>query len=228
MRPNQLSTASAKVFEKIRTMRPYPHDMLRLSRRALIAGGVATVFGLPALAQQLTAGRVETVHGDVVAEAQSVRRPLAPASEIFVGDTVITAEQSHVGMRLGTVTAVNLGAEARLRIERLAGTTGGSLELAAGAALIDRQEADRKDILQLRSPFGLIAARGTKFFAGSSYGVFGVFVLRGEVTVAAAGQTVVLRTEQGSEIRKPGHHPSAPRRWSSDRVAAALASVSHA
>jgi len=246
------------VSEKIRTMRPYPHDMLRLSRRALIAGGVATLFGAPALGQELAAGRVETVHGEVVAEAQSVRRPLAPGSDILVGDMVITAEQSHVGMKLGTATAVNLGAETQLRIDRLVGNGGGTFELAAGAALIDRPEADRKEVLQLRSPFGLIAAlaskasgqrgdsmvrapdtrpepgssaraaRGTKFFAGSSYGVFGVLVLRGEVTVTAAGQTVVLRTDQGSEIRKPGHFPSAPRRWSSDRVAAALASVSHA
>jgi hypothetical protein len=208
-------------------MRPYPHDMLRLSRRALIAGGVAALFGAPALAQELTAGRVETVHGEVVAEAQSVRRPLAPGSDILVGDMVITAAESHVGMTLGTATAVNLAAETQLRIDRLVGN-GGTFELAAGAALIDRQEADRKEVLQLRSPFGLIAARGTKFFAGSSYGVFGVLVLRGEVTVTAAGQTVVLRTDQGSEIRKPGHFPSAPRRWSSDRVAAALASVSHA
>jgi hypothetical protein len=208
-------------------MRPYPHDMLRLSRRALIAGGVATLFGAPALTQELAAGRVETVHGEVVAEAQSVRRPLATGSDILVGDMVITAAESHVGMKLGTATAVNLGAETQLRIDRLAGN-GGAFDLAAGAALIDRPEADRKEVLQLRSPFGLIAARGTKFFAGSSYGVFGVLVLRGEVTVTAAGQTVVLRTDQGSEIRKPGHFPSAPRRWSSDRVAAALASVSHA
>jgi hypothetical protein len=215
------------VFEKIQTMRPYPPDMLRLSRRALIAGGVAALFGAPAPAQELTAGRVETVHGEVVAEAQSVRRPLATGSDIFIGDMVITAAESHVGMKLGTATAVNLGAETQLRIDRLVGN-GGTVELAAGAALIDRPEADRKETLQLRSPFGLIAARGTKFFAGSSYGVFGVFVLRGEVTVTAAGQTVVLRTDQGSEIRKPGHFPSAPRRWSSDRVAAALASVSHA
>jgi hypothetical protein len=215
------------VFEKIQTMRPYPPDMLRLSRRALIAGGVAALFGAPAPAQELTAGRVETVHGEVVAEAQSVRRPLATGSDIFIGDMVISAAESHVGMKLGTATAVNLGAETQLRIDRLVGN-GGTVELAAGAALIDRPEADRKETLQLRSPFGLIAARGTKFFAGSSYGVFGVFVLRGEVTVTAAGQTVVLRTDQGSEIRKPGHFPSAPRRWSSDRVAAALASVSHA
>src|SRR5258706_3327521 len=104
-------------------MRPYPHDMLRLSRRALIAGGVATLLGARALAQelsaQLAAGRVETVHGEVVAEAQSVRRPLAPGSDILVGDMVITAAESHVGMTLGTATAVNLGAETQLRIDRL-------------------------------------------------------------------------------------------------------------
>ena len=223
-----LMVSDLMVFEKIRTMRPYPHDMLRLSRRALIAGGVATLFGAPALAQELAAGRVETAHGEVVAEAQSVRRPLAPGSDILVGDMVITAAESHVGMKLGTATAVNLGAETQLRIDRLVGNGGGTFELAAGAALIDRPEADRKEVLQLRSPFGLIVARGTKFFAGSSYGVFGVLVLRGEVTLTAAGQTVVLRTDQGSDIRKPGHFPSAPRRWSSDRVAAALASVSHA
>ena len=47
--------------------------------------------------------------------------------------------------------------------------------------------------INIRSPFGLISVRGTRLFAGPSKGVFGVFVVNGAVTVAAAGKTVTVQ-----------------------------------
>jgi hypothetical protein len=213
-------------------MRRAPNDMLRISRRTLIAGGVAAVFGGPALvAKEIAVGRIEAAAGTAVAEALSVSRLLSPGSDVFAGDLVVTAEQSHVGMKLDTATSVSLGAETRFRIERFA-INAGAFELVQGAVLIDqlddhRPEARSELATQLRSHFARIAARGARFFVGSSYGVFGVFVIRGEVVVTAGGETVALSSGQGSEIRKPGQHASLPRRWSVDRVGAALAAVAH-
>jgi hypothetical protein len=212
-------------------MCPHHNDMPGISRRALLAGGIASLIVVPAipvsaLAEETTAGRIETVRGEAAAEALTVRRPLSAGAEIFAGDTVVTAAQSHVRMSLGAAIVANLGAEALLRIDRFAAGAGGTLNLAAGAVLIDRTDPHGREVTQLRSPFGLLVARGARFFAGPSYGAFGIFVFRGEVTVTAAGQTVVLRADQGTEFRKAGQYPSPPRRWSRDRVAAALASAS--
>jgi hypothetical protein len=54
--------------------------------------------------------------------------------------------------------------------------------------------------LRVRSPYGLMAVRGTTFFAGPSNDVFGVFVARGVVAVTGGGRTVVLRLGLGTNI----------------------------
>jgi ferric-dicitrate binding protein FerR (iron transport regulator) len=80
--------------------------------------------------------------------------------------------------------------------------------------------------MRIRSPFALIAVRGTRFFAGPSNGRFGVFVERGSVAVMAAGQQVVLHDGEGTDVSSPGARPTPVRRWQPPRIRAALASVS--
>ena len=60
---------------------------------------------------------------------------------------------------------------------------------------------DHSKLRNPRSPFALIAVRGTLFFAGPSNGVFGVFVGRGFVEVTGGDRTVVIR---------PGLAPTLP------------------
>ena len=91
--------------------------------------------------------------------------------------------------------------------------------------LFDRPEGSPPVPLRIRSTFGLIAVRGTRFFAGPSNDVFGVFVERGVVTVSAANKTVTVRTGQGTNIAYPGAAPTAPAAWGAPRIQAALASV---
>ena len=71
-----------------------------------------------------------------------------------------------------------------------------------------------------------MAVRGTRFFAGPSNNLFGVFVARGVVTVSAAGQQVTLREGEGTDIASPGAPPTPVKRWGAERIRAALASVS--
>jgi hypothetical protein len=91
--------------------------------------------------------------------------------------------------------------------------------------LIEHSGSGKKEDLQVHSPFGLIAVRGTMFFAGPSNDVFGVFVATGLVAVAGGGRTVILRPGLGTNIANPGDAPSEPRRWSPGRIKAALRSV---
>jgi hypothetical protein len=199
------------------------------SRRTLLVGAAATLLAVPASAQTAAtdsaAGQVESLRGAAFAERTNARRTLAPAADVFVGDLVQTDQTSGVIMKLGTTTTVKLGGDAKFRIDRFVIGAGGILDLERGPLVIDREDPSKKENLQLRSPFGLIAVRGTLFFAGPSNGVFGVFVARGAVSVSGGGRTVTLRPGQGTDVAKPGQSPSDPKSWAAARIKAALASV---
>ena len=77
----------------------------------------------------------------------------------------------------------------------------------------------------MRSPFGLIAVRGTRFFAGPSNGVFGVFVERGRVLVVGVDTAVIVEGGFGTDIARPGAEPTAPHPWAAPRIVNAMASV---
>jgi hypothetical protein len=201
------------------------HILLGTSRRTVLVGAAATLAGQPLAAQNSAAGKVESLRGEAFAEGGSPRRNLQPSADVFVGDLVETDASSGLVMHLGKTTIVKLGALARFRIDKFVIDAGGTLDLEQGPLLLDRNENAKKETLQVRSPFGLIAVRGTTFFAGPSNDVFGVFVSHGAVSVSGGGQTVSLRAGQGTDVATPGGVPTAPKSWAPERVAAALASV---
>lgn len=193
-------------------------------RQALLAGVAAIVAGGPAVAEESPAGTVQTLRGDAFAEGPKPRRALQPTALVFIGDMVETATNSALTMHLGKATIVKLGALAKFRIDNFVVDAGGTFDLDQGPVLIDHN--GRKDEnLQVRSPYGLMAVRGTMFFAGPSNDVFGVFVARGLVAVTGGGRTVLLRPGLGTNIAHPGDAPTEPRRWSPGRIKAALRSV---
>jgi hypothetical protein len=198
----------------------------RASRRLLIGAGLA--LGLPGIARaQPGLGRVEELRGEATAEAGARRRALAQAAPVFDGDLVATGEDARCTLRLAEALEIRLGGGVRLRIDRFLARSGGTLVLERGAMLLDRQQrgAAPPPGVTVRSPFGLIAVRGTRFFAGPSNGVFGVFVERGEVFLVGADQGVPVTPGFGADIAAPGAAPSTPARWGAPRIEAALASV---
>ena len=185
----------------------------------------AAVFNSPSRAAD-PAGRVEEIKGEAFVGASSQHRPLEKASALFVGDRVATGAASRLTMLLGEDTTIKLGEKAQLVIDRFLATTGGEISLQSGPMLFDRPSGRRPVAVKIRSSYGLIAVRGTKFFAGPSNGVFGVFVDHGTVTVSGGGSEVVLQAGQGTNLAKPRSKPSAPANWGAERIVAALASVS--
>jgi ferric-dicitrate binding protein FerR (iron transport regulator) len=169
-------------------------------------------------------GSVEDVTGEAFAELESVRRTLDRAAPVFLSEEVATGVASRLGMRLGRDTTVRLGEQARLKIDRFLVDAGGEMTLRSGPLLFDGQP--RRAGVQIRSPFALIAVRGTRFFAGPSNDRFGVFVVRGSVAVTSAGRQVILREGEGTDIASPGAPPTPVKRWAPERIRAALASVS--
>ena len=172
------------------------------------------------------AGSVDDVKGEAFADAAGARRVLAHAAPVFLGDQVSTGLASRLGMRLGRDTTIRLGENARLTIDRFLAGAGGEMTLQSGPLLLDRPAGSSRAPLQIRSPFALIAVRGTRFWGGPSNGPFGIFCARGVVTVTGAGQQVVLHTGEGTDFSAPGSAPTPVKRWQPPRVRAALASVS--
>jgi hypothetical protein len=50
--------------------------------------------------------------------------------------------------------------------------------------------------------------------------------VRGSVAVTSAGQQVILREGEGTDVVSPGAPPTPVKRWGQERIRAALASVS--
>jgi ferric-dicitrate binding protein FerR (iron transport regulator) len=211
------------------------------NRRWLLRhGALALPFilvGTPARAVERV-GSVEDVKGEAFAEVDTVRRTLERAAPVFLGDEVATGVASRLGMRLGRDTTIKLGEQARLKIEQFLVDAGGEMTLLSGALLFDRPPRSAPAGVLIRSPFALIAVRGTQFFAGPSNGPFGVFVARGSVAVTSAGRQVILREGEGTDLQPPppetegyrdislGAPPRPVKRWAPQRIRAALASVS--
>jgi hypothetical protein len=168
------------------------------------------------------AGSVEDIKGEAFAEAASERRRLAHAAPIFIADQVGTERESRLGMRLGRDTTVRLGELARVKIDRFLVNAGGVITLQSGPMLFDRRSGAAPLPMTIRSPFALIAVRGTRFFAGPSAGVFGVFVERGSVTVSAGGRQVVLGQGQGTNVPFAGSQPTPPSPWKPARISDAF------
>src|SRR5262245_41216609 len=197
-----------------------------INRRVLLQIVVGTALAFPGtLYAQERAGSVAEAKGDAFAEAGTQRRTLDRLSPLFINDTVSTGQAARLAMHLGMDTTLRVGELARLTIDRFLINAGGTITLESGPILFDRPVGAPPLAMQIRSTFGLIAVRGTRFFAGPSAGVFGVFVERGSVSVTAAGVEVVLEPGQGTNIARAGDMPTPPTAWGAQRISAAMRSV---
>lgn len=183
-----------------------------------------TVISGPALADD-PAGLVAAVKGALSAQLGKAKRELSASDPVFVGDQIATAAGARANLRLGATTTLKLGERARLTIDRFIMAAGGTITLGSGALLLDREPAPGNGPIEIRSAYGLIAVRGTQLFAGPSQGGFGVFVVRGRVSVRAAGREVTLAAGEGTDIARPGAPPTPARIWGKARIDAALAGV---
>ncbi|HSU05173.1 MAG TPA: FecR family protein [Acetobacteraceae bacterium] len=197
-----------------------------MRRREVLLGTLtaATIAARGASAIE-PAGNVETLRGEAFAEGAGARRSLAPAADVFVGDLVATGAASSVGLRLGPATLLRLGPEAQLRIERFLLNVGGILELARGGMLYNHDGSAGQSDVTVRTRFGLIAVRGTRFFAGPNNGTFGVFVMQGLVTVAGRNTSVNVPVGMGTDVTAPGAEPTNPHPWGAQRIERAMASI---
>ena len=198
-----------------------------VDRRAFFAGLIAippALISFAAFADD-PAGRVNTAKGRATGLLNGALRELQARSDVYLQELLQTGAGARLGMELGR-TRVDLGERTRLKIEKSLVDRGGQLLLERGALLFDRPDDEPEAGLVVRTPFAIVAARGTRFFIGPSKDVIGVFVERGSVRVRNNAGAVTLDAGEGTDLTSPDIAPTPPARWGAPRIAAALASVS--
>lgn len=195
-----------------------------MNRRRVIASAAA----LAALSRVGVAaspvGRVERAEGSAFVDRDG-RQPLAPPAPVHLGDAVGTSAASRMALSLLGDTLVLMGPETRLTIDQYTAEAGGVLVLGEGAMLFDRPPEAQHAPVSVFTTYGVIAVRGTRFFAGPSRGAFGLFVARGVVEISAGGRVARLTEGLGVDIARRGAAPTTPRAWGAARIAEALTLV---
>ena len=198
-------------------------------RRDVIAGTLAlaafVVFPRPVLAAE-SAGRVEDAEGPSTGLLEGLIRDLEPGADVFLQEIVQTGRDARLTLAFAAATRLKLGERTRVRIDKSLVERGGELTFARGAILFERRDSGGQGDVVVKTPFAIIAARGTTFWTGPSNNVVGVFVQEGAVTVRNRGGAVTLTAGQGTDLTAPDIAPTPPKAWGAARIAAALATVS--
>ncbi|KQV44150.1 iron dicitrate transport regulator FecR [Rhizobium sp. Root268] len=206
----------------IRKPRPF-----LIGRRTFIAGCAATMGGLVAAPSRAgtVIGTASDIRGDVQRKRLQTEEGLSTGAEIMDKDRVATGADGFADLTLEGDTRILLGNRTELLIDSFIANQGGTMELGMGQMVFDRPEGLPKIDLAVRTAFGMIGVRGTKFFCGPTRGVFGVFVEHGQVAVEGGGVTELVGPGDGVEIARPGEAPNKPVKWKEARIVEAYASV---
>ena len=198
-----------------------------LGRRLFLAGGALALTGIGVRATQANAviGRAVAVTGEVNRRQENLLEGLKAGASLRDHDFVTTGRESFAELALGEDTSLLLGSETELLIDSFIAGQGGVIELGTGQMVFDRPEGLGKIDLTMRTAFGMIGVRGTKFFAGPNRGVFAVFVEHGRVEVTGGGVTAAVGRGEGVEIKAPGEAPGKVTTWGKARIREAYASV---
>ena len=196
-----------------------------------LAGAFALVPSLPAFADT-EIGKVLDAKGEVLKVQNDIETRIKSGTALVNNDLVSTGKQSFASISLGSDTKIIMGSETEVLLDSFLAEQGGTLELVSGDMVFDRPEGKPKIDLTIRTTFGQIGVRGTKFFTGQNRGNFAVFVEHGLVEVrsgetvrkVAAGEGVDIATDAktrslfGSDI-------SDTKKWGKGRIQEAYKAV---
>jgi ferric-dicitrate binding protein FerR (iron transport regulator) len=205
-----------------------------LTRRETLglAGALALYPVLPAIAESRI-GEVIEVKGDVLKSQNDIETRIKTGALLNNNDLMTTGEKSFAAMMLGSDTKIIMGANTEVLLDSFLAEQGGTLELVSGDMVFDRPEGKPKIDLTIRTTFGQIGVRGTKFFTGQSRGKLAVFVEHGLVEVksgvttrkVAAGEGVDIATDAKTRSLFGGADISDTKKWGKGRIEEAYKSV---
>jgi hypothetical protein len=201
--------------------------------RRLIA--IAVLFALAsgeALPQEMI-GTVSRIQGEASGALGDTPIPLGSNASVFLNEVLSTGEAARLELTFTDATRLTLGENAKLTLGTYVfNPTAGrrTIKFAlVGAARFLSGKLSKSMISQigLTTPVASIGVRGTEFFAGPiDDQALGVLLIEGAVSVSnAAGQRILNRPGQGTNIAAPGAAPGPVRIWPQAKVDRALASV---
>ncbi len=185
------------------------------------------------MAQPIPAGVVERIQGDVLAVQNALTRPLAPGSEVFVGDILSTGTGSRVEIRMRDEAIFVLGEQTSFVIIDYtfggAGNPSAIMKLIQGAFLATSGliAESGANTMTVETSVATIGIRGTTVWGGSLDGLFGVVMLEGTAisVTNAAGQVELTEPNAGTRVPGPGDSPTVPMPWGREILTRAAASV---
>jgi hypothetical protein len=210
---------------------------MRIGILSLIAASGAVILAAGDAGAQ-SVGAVAAARGEAALERNNGRETAAAGADVMLDDRATTGEESRLDLKLGAATRLRLGANAALKIDKFVAKLSAESTLEQGAVLIDRAKGAEKSF-DLKTPYGLLSARGTVFFVGPSRGTFGVFVQKGAVDVVTRRGSVRVRAGEGVDFQlrsviglPPSLSgdaeepvPSPVKKWGAERIREALDSV---
>lgn len=201
-------------------------------REALgLAGALALAPALPAWASD-EIGEVIDAKGEVMKTQNDIETALKSGAPLINNDLIATGKKSFASMLLGSETKIIMGENTEVLLDSFLAEQGGIIELVSGDMVFDRPEGTPKIDLTIRTTFGQIGVRGTKFFTGKSRGNFAVFVEHGLVEVKSgksirkvgAGEGVDIATDAKTRSMFGGDI-SQTKKWGKGRIEEAYKSV---
>ena len=209
-----------------------------ISRRLLLGGTAAGLLAtglvgfLPLVHASETIGSVLDSRGQVKRRQKDVDGMLAKGEALNNNDLITTGSDGYAELALGSDTRILMGAGTEVLIDNFLADQGGTLELISGQMVFDRPEGMPKIDLTLRTTFGQIGVRGTKFFVGKNRGNDSVFVEHGLVEVFAGGSVQKVGAGEGVDIAHDkstrsafGGDISPVKKWGKGRIEEAYRSV---
>jgi len=196
-----------------------------------IAGALALSSVLPAFADDRI-GEVLDAKGNVLKTQNDIETRISSGAPLNNNDLMTTGEKSFASMMLGSDTKIIMGSNTEVMLDSFLAEQGGTLELVSGDMVFDRPEGMPKIDLTIRTTFGQIGVRGTKFFTGRSRGNLAVFVEHGLVEVKSGTTIRKVAAGQGVDIASDaktrslfGADVSEIKTWGKGRIEEAYKSV---
>ena len=194
-----------------------------------LVGGVA---GGPAAAQEAI-GAVSRIQGEANGTRGGATRALGLNAPVFLNEIVSTGDGARLEVTFADDTRVTVGEKAKLTLDTFVfdpaagngaikfGVTG-ALRFVSGK-LTKLASSD----VSVTTGVATLGIRGTEFWGGPiDDQALGVFLVTGVVSVSnAAGEQILSRPGQGTNIATPGSAPGPVTIWPQDKVDRAVATV---
>jgi hypothetical protein len=204
-----------------------------LRRLTFIAAMLVAGFAGGQAAAQNAIGTVSRIQGEASGTRGDATQPLRLNVSVFLNEVVSTGEAARLEVTFADNTRLTLGEKAKLTLDTYVfdpATRKGTLKFGMVGAfrfVSGRLTKLASSDVSVTTPVATLGIRGTEFWAGPiDDQALGVLLIKGRVSVTnAAGQQILRRPGQGTNIATPGAAPGPVTFWPPDKVSRARATV---